>query len=275
MNGITDQKRLFKHPPKCSDNTPSGLRSWYHSLVAHCLNSGYFLLPYFLYRENHGGSHGFTAGNNLDDDLTGRLSPKLREWSSDISRLLLTPGMLPPYSREAKLAQLNSNDGYTTLKNIILIHHPIFKRAKTILVKTHPHQNNAYLVTYYNKYIDLLQLRAFIKNDGSTLNDPDEFYVFLSGTTHHQYFDHMSCEDRKNTSLAYKFEGGQIVATLEQCLLEPQSPTLTNNTMPLQSFPATPRQFPLHRNPPRRQHTSLPTPVPSRTPRTHNINLIT
>ena len=160
-----NQKQLLKNPPYCTDLSPLGIRTWYRQLVRHCLSSGYFALPYFLFRSTHGGLQGFTCGDAANDDIPLRFQIRINTWSHGLHLLLSTPGMFPPNSTPLAILQ-QQPCGYTALKNIIMNKHPVFDPTPGTMVKYPPTQQRYQsLSQFFLVYEDFLRLRAFFNNN--------------------------------------------------------------------------------------------------------------
>ena len=73
---------------------------------------------------------------------------------------------------------------------------------------------------YFQHYIDYISLRAFLKDNRSTLNTSSELDKFFHGLTYATEIFRVSCEERMSVDPAVqrKFTQGAIVTTLTQYL---------------------------------------------------------
>ena len=80
------------------------------------------------------------------------------------------------------------------------------------------------MLEYYSLFQDYLQLRAYIMDQNSSLDNPDELDVFINNTKHSQWLNRITHDERKIATMAHKYTAAQIVETLNTYLNEPDSP---------------------------------------------------
>ena len=98
MDQPLDEKGLLRDPVLCFSDTQAGIRLWYTALQQHTMDHGYFVQPLWLFRKDIGGSSGFSAGDDVNDDLPLRLCIPLEHMKQPLFRLLSKKGMFPPDS---------------------------------------------------------------------------------------------------------------------------------------------------------------------------------
>ena len=183
-----NEKELFRSPVCCDDDTYVGVRNWYNSFGEHLRSHGFYAHPFYCFRKDHGGRHGFTAGNDPDDDLPLRLAVPLKKMTQPIFRLLQKKDMFPKDSNLHKIVLTCYGDGFAALKAVLFKAHPIFYDQPSTLVTEYPKQRAGQSIRlYYMLFMDYLQLRAFIKDTNSTLDDEHELDVFINNALHSEF----------------------------------------------------------------------------------------
>jgi hypothetical protein len=120
----------------------------------------------------------------------------------------------------------------------------------------------------YHDYVDYLCLRAFISNSPTTLSTPSELDSFIQGCHYSEFLSRVSRDERLQASLSHKFTSGQILTTLEQYLLLPDSPLVLSKNRGHPPSGARPpssssyqRRPPVFSSPPRGPPPPAPAPV--------------
>ena len=250
-----NEKGVVRDPVTCKSDDHAGIRQWYESFTDHCHTHGYYVHPLWCFRPDHGGERGFTAGDDPDDDLPRRMSLPLDRMHPVIYRLLQKDSMFPAGSRLIQVVASCFGDGYKALKQVLFNSHPVFYDQPSTLITNYPRQRTLSLLAYYRLFIDYLQLRAFIANSTSTLNDKHELDIFIGNAAHSDYLNRVTRDERRVRTLRHRYEGPQLVETLQRFLQAPDSPALS--TRP---FARTPALLPA-RPPSRRFTTSRPPAV--------------
>ena len=124
----------------------------------------YLILPFWLFRKNHGGEWGFTIGDTNNDNVPSNLRMSCLHSSSLIYQVLSQDNMFPTGSRLHNLVAQCYGDGYKALKAIIFKSHPAYHEQPSTLITTYPRQRELTLLEYNMNFIDYLQLRAIITN---------------------------------------------------------------------------------------------------------------
>jgi len=220
-----DEKAFLRNPINCKSLSPSGIRQWYHAFVEHCMDHGYFALPFSCFRKNHGGPWGFTCGDQGEHDLPKRMALPTQHMSRSIYHLLQSKYMFPSDGMADILRQCY-NDGYKALKHILYIHHPAFHVQPATMVTHYPTQRTLSLTEYHSEFVDFLQQRALILNTKSTLDSPDELDILIIGAKHSTWLNGVTLEERQHSHLLHKYTADQIVETLSTWLRSPSSPEI-------------------------------------------------
>ena len=223
---IPNEKGLFKAIVSCEDDTHSGIRSWYNNFTRACHDYGYYVHPLWCFHPDHGGEKGFTVGDDVDDDLPRRMEVKISQMSNPIYRVLLKKDMFPKASRYPGIVRSCDGDGYRALKAIIFASHPAFHPQPSTLITSYPRQKDSSILEYYRLFLDFEQLRAYISDVSLTLDNNSELDIFLKNAKYGAYLNRVTRDERRQSSLAYKYRGSQLVETLEKYLMAPDSPAL-------------------------------------------------
>ena len=83
---------------------------------------------------------------------------------------------------------------------------------------------------YYNLFNDHCELRAYIKNDTSSLGGETEKGIFIAHAKHSDYLQRNTRDERRLTSMQYKCTRRQIVETLDAILRQADSPAMKKST---------------------------------------------
>lgn len=234
-----DQKGLFRSYITCKNTSKFAVRQWYDAITRHLLDHGYYCHPLYSFRKDHGGKWGFQCGDDIDDDLPQRLYLSLRKMSPIIFNLLMKHDMFPKESHAHNILQICYGDGYHALKSIMQYVHPVFDNNPARLVKTFPSQRDLDLLVYYQIFQDFLQLRAFIMNITTNLEDKNTLDIFLDNLKHSDFIHRVTREERHNPATRHKYTGSQIVDTLQAFLNSSDSPTNKHyqpSTSPIRRF---------------------------------------
>ena len=246
-----DIKNLHRSPPKCTDPTFSGVRQWYQTFQQHVVDYGIYCHPMWCFRANHGGNWGFTCDGRADSDLPITMQAPCTRMTGEIYKLLTSSDMFPKGSSYASIISNCYGDGYWALKQILLKVHPLFHEQPATLIKNYPMQKTLPLAKYYQIFRDYLQLRAFINNIDSSLDDDSELDIFIANSAHPRYLNRVTRDERRQSSLQHKYRGDQLLETIQKHLTAPDSPA----TGPVLR-PRTPR-------PPYMQSASRASPRPT------------
>ncbi|KAG7369941.1 hypothetical protein IV203_027687 [Nitzschia inconspicua] len=227
-----DERNFLREFVPCVDDSPIGLRLWYHQVVRHAHSHGYYVHPFWCFwKHPRGGDHGFTCGSLADDDLPQRMSlPTLRH--SPTIYTFLTKCVFPPTSNIPSRISLSHGDGYTALRNIIFDVHPVFHPTPAILAKNYPTHQEGSTHAYFRAFEDYLQLRAFTQHIDSSLDKPHELDIFISN---HRYSTFLGAEYAvacRDPGALLKFQHHQLVQTIDTLLKLPHSPASTPSAQP-------------------------------------------
>ena len=88
--------------------------------------------------------------------------------------------------------------GYEAIYSLISANNPNTLTHPVDIIAAHPTKLKVRdpLSKYFHRYKDYLELRAYLNNDSSNINDPDEFDTFMIGADHCFNFRILSHEDR-------------------------------------------------------------------------------
>ena len=103
------------------------------------------------------------------------------------------------------------------LLKIIRPGHPSYNKYASTLLGNRPTQlSSDSLESYLDKYLDWLQLRAYLENNPSNLNRPSELDNLLHGLQHGLEYLCLTSEERRSSDpiVQQKYSQGQIVGTL-------------------------------------------------------------
>ena len=219
-----DEKTITKNPVRCTKDNHSSLRRWYDTFAENCRNHGLFVLPFWLFRKNHGGDWGFTIGDTRDDDVPTHMRLSCMSSSGLIYQILAQEKMFPSDSRIHNIVAQCYGDGYKALKSIIFRSHPMFHDQPNTLITTYPRQRELSLLEYLMNFGDYLQMRAMITNHSTNLDDENELDVFINNMKHSEYINRVTRDERRVRANRIKYQGAQLLETLERHLMAPDSP---------------------------------------------------
>ena len=97
------------------------------------------------------------------------------------------------------------------------------------------------MLEYHERFLDFLQLRAYITNHDSSLEHDHEVDLFISNTKHHEYLARCTRDERRSAAHRHRYRGPQLVETLEKFLAEEDSPARLSSSTTSRSFQSTPR----------------------------------
>ena len=238
-----DEKLVLKSPVICKKDNHSSLRRWYETFGETMRGHGVFILPFWLFRKNHGGEWGFTIGDTNNDDVPSNLRLSCLHSSSLIYQVLSQDNMFPAGSRLHNLVAQCYGDGYKALKAIIFKSHPAYAEQPSTLITTYPKQRELSLLEYFMNFIDYLQLRAIISNFARDLDDEDELDVFINNMKHGEYINQVTHDERRVRANRIKYQGSQLLETLERHLMATDSParreTITGSRTPSPRTPSS------------------------------------
>ena len=225
-HGPKSDQMFITGAPSCKGNSPADIRAWYMAFTAFAASKGKYVHPYFCFRKDHLSSNrGFSVGEDDDHtlhDLPSRYAPTLGTWSQQIHQAISSSKVFPTGTCDEQIRIIQSHSGghgYEALLSIIQLEHPIYHPHPTTGIRNPPRQaKNEALSGYFYRYLDYLQLRAYLKNIDRNLDDTIELDDFLDGTIHRDEFRRLIREDRKSKlpEVLVQFSQNRIVGTLER-----------------------------------------------------------
>jgi len=221
---VPNEKGLFRQPVRCADDTHAGVRNWYQVFTQHVMDHGFFVLPIWCFRKGHGGEWGFSFGDTADDDLPLRMGVPIMQMRQPLYRLLSDEKMFPKDSKLQDIVAQCYGDGYKAIKQILFASHPAFRDQPATLITSYPRQKNLTLLQYYKHFIDYLQLKAYVHDDDSSLDDANELDVFIAGAKYSDFLNRVTRDERRQASMAQYYRASTVVETLSRKLMEPDSP---------------------------------------------------
>jgi hypothetical protein len=189
FNGTIDDKLVLKNPIPCMDPTHAGIRRWYDTFGETMRSHGVFVLPFWLFRKNHGREWGFTIGDTSDDDVPTPLRMTVIHSNTLLYQVLSQKGMFPPGSAALDHISQCCGEGYKALKSIIMNSHPIFHDQPSTLTRNYPTQGDRSILKYKMLFEDFLQLRAFVNKFTQTLDDEDCLDIFIANMKYSDYIN--------------------------------------------------------------------------------------
>ncbi len=220
------EKALKRDPVICRDDTLAGIRQWYTPFAQHLFDSGFYCHPFWCFRRDHGGPWGFTCGADPDDDLPQRMLMPINCMKQPLYRLLMQKDMFPRDSNIPTLIESCNGDGYEALKTIIFKAHPVFHEQPATFITFYPSQRHLTLHKYYGLFKDYLQLRAFIQNYDSDLDNDREIDVFLKNSRYAEFLNQVTRDERRGGHMNHKYRGKQLMETLNAYLMAADSPMM-------------------------------------------------
>lgn len=157
-----NEKALMKASVRCEDDTFAGIRSWYANFVQECHDYGFYVHPLWCFRKDHGGDHGFSVGNDPEDDLPSNLEIKISKMVNPLYRILSKKDMFPAKGNLPAIVRTCNGDGYRANKSIRFVTHPAFHDQPAKMIKRYPLQKESLLLEYYKSFVDYQQLCAYI-----------------------------------------------------------------------------------------------------------------
>jgi hypothetical protein len=196
-----NEKGLFREPPKCTDTSGPGFRHWYDLFMKHCMQNGYYVHPYILFKRDSGGNRGFICANPrapvtlasgppavaapaaVVPDLPLRLAEYIDTCNLSVWTLLNKDRMFPDKSLFATFVRKSYGKGFEALRMMIMQTSPLFAESPGDHVRSPPNQpSNISLTEYYIVFRDYLAMSALVKNVDLTLDDPQVIDMFISGS---------------------------------------------------------------------------------------------
>ena len=218
------EKAFVSHVPTLRGTSAASIRSWYELFTQHASRHGIYVHPYFCFRAGTGSSKGFTCGTDTDSqqfDLPNELFHRLNHWNGKIHQALSKDGIFPSGCSFLSEISRGYGQGYDLLLKIIQTGHPSYNEYTSTLLGNRPTQSLAdSLESYLDKYLDWLQLRAYLEDNPNNLNHPSELDNFLHGLQHGLEYLRLTHKERRSTDpiIQQKYSQGQIVGTLAFCL---------------------------------------------------------
>ena len=225
--GRDGEKTFLNNVPICTDESGPAIRSWYNNFGIHCASAGIYLHPYYLF-DNCGDPRGFTIGDDEDDDLPSHFRSSIERMDGLIHSALTKCFKYSTYSKTKNFSMSvtqNHGHGYQALIQIVMQNHPSVIERPSILCRNRPSQEDDSIQTYFRRYDDFLELRAFTEDNHTDLNHPGEIDAFIDGLKYSDFLHSVSRLERQDPSKQYKFTPGTIVPTLTAYLAYDESPS--------------------------------------------------
>jgi len=118
------------------------------------------------------------------------------------------------------------------------------------------------LMKYHELFNDFLQLRAFISDIDSSLDNDSEMDIFINRAQHGVWLNSVTRKDRQEADAADRYNSGQIVETLSGFLTLPDSPSRVATPAPVAR--STTAVLPRRTNAPPQRTSGLQAPRPRR-----------
>eukprot|EP00980_Cylindrotheca_fusiformis_P025850 scaffold14739_cov141-Cylindrotheca_fusiformis.AAC.1 len=144
--------------------------------------------------------------------------------------------MFPKGSRLIDVVKSCEGDGYRALKAILFKSHPAFYDQPSRLIAEYPKQRDLSILQYHKLFTDYCQLRAYITDNPSTLDNDYEIDIFINRSKYSEYLNRVTRDERRISSLQYKYKGTQLIETLDKFLLASDSPARSSRTTTLPTY---------------------------------------
>ena len=142
--------------------------------------------------------------------------------SQEIHQAIAHKNVFPPGICNEQITIINTHagsHGYEALLAIVQMDHPVYHHHPTSYICAPPKQcKPKALSAYFNRYLNYLQLRAYLKNIDTNLNDSSELDDFIDGTLFSVEYCWLIGEDCKSQSpnIFVQFSQNRIVGTLNR-----------------------------------------------------------
>lgn len=221
----TRDKNFLATFPKLYGEAPHQVRKWYQEVQDHCTRLNVYLHPYYLFRKEATHPRGFTVGDDDDDDLPSKFQYIIPPWSVLLFTAIRSEKVIPESCERMRQTMLNYSNGkgYETLYALINRTHPNSMRHPHDLISQHPRQKEKeYLETYYFRYIDFLQLRAFLSDQPGSLDNKHEVSSFIQGTIEKDALRRKTDDERESNAAdkQAKYKSGSLLRTLQMYMDE-------------------------------------------------------
>jgi hypothetical protein len=94
LEGARDTKTFLREIPSCNKDTPTGLRTWYHTFTQWALSTGIYVVPFDLVTKGQGQHNGFEFGADLPDGK----STEYFHWQQEILQAISKSHVFPANS---------------------------------------------------------------------------------------------------------------------------------------------------------------------------------
>jgi len=71
---------------------------------------------------------------------------------------------------------------------------------------------------------DFLQMRSVVQGFSKELDDPGEFDIFINNMKYSSFGQHITRDERRQRALIHKYQGDQLLETLNSVLMMPDCP---------------------------------------------------
>jgi len=116
-------------------------------------------------------------------------------------------------------------NGLKALKMILQQSHPSFVDEPATLVTTYPRQRNLTLLEYKMEFKDFLQMRAMVQGHSRELDDTNELDIFINGLKDSAFVQRISHDERRQSSMQYKYKDDHLLETINSILIMPDNPS--------------------------------------------------
>jgi len=178
-----------------------------------------------LFQKHHGGEWGFSVGNTANDDVPAPLRMTCMQSSAIIYQILSQSLMFPPNSYLHDVVASCYGNGLKALKMILQQSHPSFVDEPATLVTTYPRQRNLSLLEYKMEFEDFLQMRAMVQGHSRELDDTNQLDIFTNGLKDSAFVQRISRDERRQSSMQYKYKGDHLLETINLIIMMPDNPS--------------------------------------------------
>ena len=206
--------------PEANTYSPAIIRRWYMKFHQHAHAFGIYVHNYYDFRPNPSDLKGFTCGDDDDaklHDLPAMYGIRLDAWGSLIHSALANV-FTQASTQEYSIVANHHSAGYEALFALIRTSHPSYAIHKSSLLSDRPRQSRSQsIASYFNTYVDYMQLHAFLEGNTSNLDNAYELECFIGHLRDGQQYLVKTHDERRssNTAILAKYKQNQIVITLE------------------------------------------------------------
>ncbi|CAJ1950428.1 unnamed protein product [Cylindrotheca closterium] len=162
---------------------------------------------------------------DTDDDIPQGVASTIQSLSPLLYQHLLNNVLSKTTKLRAIVEGTPNGDGYAALRRLLQRVHPTYVKIPKDMVRQYPNQDESETIKgYFKRFVDHLQLVAYISNNVTTLANIGTQNHFLSGAKR-AVFLHSKCSIlQSDPTLAHEFTAKNFLSTVVSILDLPNSP---------------------------------------------------